>query len=112
MGVGCCYVPRRKLADANNQQELKQFVDEEIKFIKERKLGNHRQLDTNQLRIKNELIHNCEELSNNLGRIKLNFFPFDDCKFDINEFFDYVECEDLDKVCQLKAKINENYFAE
>lgn len=111
MGV-CCGSPNRKLIYANNQQELKQYVDEEIKLLRQNKIPEGRENEPNSQRIGKELIGHCEEISNNLGRITLKFNDFDKCKNQINELFVFVESEDFENSLRMKQTINDLYFKE
>jgi hypothetical protein len=111
MGV-CCGSSNRKIIYAKDQGELKQFIDEEIKIVKQNKIPEGKELDANSMRIKNELIAHCEEISNNLGRFSLKFNDFEGCKNQINELFVYVESEDYENSLITKKAINEKYFNE
>ena len=106
MGLACCKESDR-IMETNNQQELKQYIDNDLKIIKQSKLKY-----SQNSKLKEDLIINCEEISNNLGRIQLKYKQFEECKTLISEFFKHVENEDLENVVKLKTEINKNYFIE
>jgi hypothetical protein len=112
MGGACCGGSSRKIILANNQQELKQYVDEEIKLIKHHKLIKEKNPDVRIEKIEKELIPHCEEISNNLGKINLNFKDFEDCRNLINDLFISVENEDYLNASKIKQQINKTYFNE
>ena len=77
MGGACCGGSNRKIVLANNQQELKQFVDDEIKIIKQDKLMKENLTEAKKERMEKDLISHCYEISNNLGRKELEFKDFE-----------------------------------
>lgn len=112
MGGACCGGSSRKIILANDQQELKQYVDEEIKLIKKHKLNREKENDPKIDKIEKELIPHCFDISNNLGTKTLKFKDFESCKNLINELFISVENEDFTKASNIKKEIIQNYLYE
>ena len=113
MGGACCG-NHGNIILANNQQELKQYVDEEIKSLKQRKIKKEKEneKDSHTERIEKELISGCEDISNNLGRYVLSFSDWESARNLINQYFIYVESEDFENAAKFKKTIDEKFFKD